>query len=332
VNSGAVTTLPVTRATSYSITDIPPGTYDFSVKAISELGVSSAYSTTRKEIVGLGGTPSDVTGLTVVAISSLAWLQWNRHPDLDVRRGGYLRFRWTPAQSGATWDSAIDIGDAVDGNATQVALPLVSGTYLVKAVDSSGNLSENAATATNNGASPFTFTNMGTISEGTSFPGTKSSVAVSGGRLMLTGSATFDSITSLDDVTDLDTEGGIATAGTYHFNSAFDGTTVKKARVTASVSASVVNTLDQIDSRGATVDDWENWDGTVAASAGVRMYLRTTDNDPAGTGATWTDWQRFVIADVNCRGIQFRSELFTDDPAYNISVGTLAVTIDTLSA
>jgi hypothetical protein len=199
-------------------------------------------------------------------------------------------------------------------------------------VDSSGNLSENAATATNNGASPFTFTNMGTISEGTSFPGTKSSVAVSGGRLMLTGSATFDSITSLDDVTDLDTEGGIATAGTYHFNSAFDGTTVKKARVTASVSASVVNTLDQIDSRGATVDDWENWDGTVAASAGVRMYLRTTDNDPAGTGATWTDWQRFVIADVNCRGIQFRSELFTDDPAYNISVGTLAVTIDTLSA
>jgi hypothetical protein len=38
------------------------------------------------------------------------------------------------------------------------------------------------------------------------------------------------------------------------------------------------------------------------------------------------------VADVLCRGIQFRAIPFTDDPAFNISIGTLAVSVDTLSA
>jgi hypothetical protein len=335
VEVGGTTTnvLPITRDTRFEIPDMVPGTYDFSVKAISDLGVSSAFVTTRKEIVGLLDEPADVTNLTVVAVSGMAWLQWDRHPDLDVRNGGYLRFKWSPVQSGATWDSAIDIGDVVDGNRTQVGLPLVSGTYLVKARDSSGVWSANAASVTNNGASPFTYTGIGTISEGTAFSGTKTNVGVSGGKLSLAGSALFDDITALDSVTDLDTEGGIAASGTYNFNAGFDGTTVRKMRVTGSASLLVVNTLDQIDSRGASVDDWENWDGTAVASAGVRLYLRTTDNDPSGTAATWSNWQRFpAVADLNCRGVQFKAELFTDDPAYNLEVGTLGVSIDTLSA
>jgi hypothetical protein len=332
VDTEVVTTHPITRATSYQITNLEVGTYDFSVKAISDLGVSSLYSTARKEIRGLSGVPSDVTGLTMVAVSGDAYLSWDRHADLDVRRGGFLRFRWSSVTSSATWDSAIDIGDIVDGNATQVKLPLVAGTYLVKAVDSSGVYSDNAATVYNNGANPFTYTNLGTISEGTSFPGTKSNCGVSAGRLMLSGSAAFDDITDLDAVTDLDTEGGIASQGTYNFNSGFDGTTVRKMRLTASVGASVVNTLDTIDLRGANIDDWENFDGTTTGAAGVKIEMRTTDNDPAGTGATWSAWHRFFVCDVQCRGVQFRAIPFSEDPAYNISIGTLAVSVDTLSA
>jgi hypothetical protein len=331
-DSSTVTVLPITRDTRYEILDIEPGTYDFSVKAISDLGVSSTYSTARKTIQGLGATPADVTGLTMVAVSGDAYLSWDRHADLDVRRGGGLRIRWSPVSSGASWDSAIDIGDLVDGNATQVKLPLVAGTYLVKAVDSSGIYSESAATVYNNGANPFTYTNLGTISEGTSFPGTKANLGVTAGRLMLSGSAAFDDIADLDAVTDLDTNGGIASQGTYNFNSGYDGTTVRKMRLTAGVGASVLNTLDQIDSRGLPVDSWENWDGTVTGAAGVRMEMRTTDDDPSGTGASWSAWNRFFVCDVLCRGVQFRAIPFTDDPAYNISIGTLSVSVDTLSA
>lgn len=327
VGASSWTVMPRQESTTVEILDIAPGTYDFRVKAVNALGVSSAYATRRKEIVGLGARPADVTGLTAAVVSSIAVLQWDPHPDLDVRIGGYFRVRWSPAISGATWDTAVDVGDRLVGNVTLALVPAATGTYLVKAVDSTGNTSANAATVVVTEADHHSFTTLDTITESPTFSGAKSSVTVDDGVLHLTGNTLFDDIADFDAVENLDIEGGIAESGTYDFAAGYDHGSVGTHRISFSAAVAVVNTLDTVDSRGAPIDEWEDFDGPVTASGGVRFFVRQTDDDPGGD-PTWGPWQRVSpIGDFRARAYQFRAELYVDDPAYDVEVSALSVTI-----
>lgn len=327
VGASSWTVLPRQESTTVEILDIAPGTYDFRVKAVNALGVSSAYATRRKEILGLGARPADVTGLTAAVVSSIAVLQWDPHPDLDVRIGGYFRVRWSPAISGATWDASVDVGDRLMGNVTLALVPAATGTYLVKAIDSTGNMSANAATVVVTEADHHSFTTLDTITESPTFSGAKSSVTVDDGVLHLTGNTLFDDIADFDAVENLDIEGGIAESGTYDFAAGYDHGSVGTHRISFSAAVAVVNTLDTVDSRGAPIDEWEDFDGPVTASGGVRFFVRQTDDDPA-VSPTWSAWQRVSpIGDFRARAYQFKAELYTDDSAYDVEVSALSVTI-----
>jgi hypothetical protein len=50
--------------------------------------------------------------------------------------------RYTPELASPSWSSAIDIGPALPGISTQAVFPLLTGTYMAKAVDSSGSLND----------------------------------------------------------------------------------------------------------------------------------------------------------------------------------------------
>ncbi len=309
------------------ILDIAPGVYDFRVKALNGLGVSSPYTSVRQEIFGLSAPPATVTGLSLSAISSLAVLSWNQHPDLDVRIGGYIRVRHSSATAGATWQGAIDIGPAVPGTATHTVLPLVAGTYLVKAYDSSGVGSLGTATVNTNAPSLLEFANLQTLTESPLFPGAKTNCVVSDGTLRLSGTGPFDSIPDFDLIASLDAYGGIVPSGTYNFAGAIDLGSIKTVRLGARVSALVVNTLDQIDARDNPIDEWDDFDGTQAASADCKIYVRETDDNPSGS-PVWSAWQTLAVSDGKSRAFQFKAELTTSDPAYNILISELSVTAD----
>ncbi len=318
------TELPRAPGTRREILDLAPGTYEFRVRAVNPLGATSAWVATTAEIYGLLAPPAQVTGLGLAAIGGMALLSWDRHPDLDVRIGGRIRFRHSPLMSGASWQGATTIGEAAPGGATQWALPLKAGTYLAKAVDSSGVASTAPATIPTKAAAVLAFANLSTVAEASTFAGAHAGTAAPDGLLKLAGTDLVDAIADVDAVADWDSAGGVAASGTYDFAAGIDFGSVKRARLTATVSAIVVNVLDRIDDRSNPIDQWDDLDGTAGADADARVEVRETDDDPAGS-PTWSAWRRLDSAEVEARGLDFRAVLTTADPAYNIHLDTLTV-------
>lgn len=327
VSASDWTVLSRTPGTTADILDIAPGIYDFRVKAINDLGVSSEYSTTRKEILGLGAPPAAVTNLRLQAISAIAILQWDLHPDLDVRIGGRIEFRHSEATSGATWAQSIRIGEAAPGNATMTALPLKAGTYLARAFDSSGIPSQTVATVVTTAADVLNFSTIGNVQEDPDFLGEKTNVFADDGELQLLGSGLFDDIEDFDAVGNLDAQGGVVALGTYVFAGGIDLGSVKSVRLRPTISALIANVSENIDDRTKPVDEWSDWDGTDAADCDAVLYVRQTDDDPSGS-PSWSEWTPLVMGDYRARAFQFKLELLSNDPAYNILISELRVQAD----
>ena len=324
--SGTWTKLARTASTALDVEDLEPGLYDFRVKAFSALGVSSPFSTATAQITGLLAPPTEPQNLTISTIGGLAVLRWDISPDLDVRIGGKITFRHSPAPADG-WTASTSIGNAVGGGTTVTVLPLKPGIYLAKAVDSSGIESAVAAGVTTEQATALAFANVTSLTEHPTFSGAKTGCAASGGVLKLVGAGLFDAIPDLDAASSLDAYGGLVSAGTYSFSGGIDLGSVMPIRLTSHLKATIDNELDRLDERAAVVDDWTNFDGTEDASADAVVYVRATNDNPAGT-PVWGEWQRLDSGEFNRRAFQFLCELETRDPAYNILISELSITAD----
>jgi hypothetical protein len=322
-----------TPDTEFTIPDIAPGIYLFRVRGQNRLGVTSDWATTGLvEIYGLSAAPADIAGLTLTAAGGFALLRWTLPADLDVRQGGRVLFRHSPLTSGASWSVSTTIGEAVDGAMTSAILPLKAGTYLVKAQDASGVRSVAAATVSTKQASVLAWSTLQTVIEHAAWNGGHSGTVIDGddGYLKLGGGTDVDDLGDVDDLDDWDAAGGVALSGTYTFGTGIDLGSVKHVRLTGGISAGVVNVLDDIDARPGLVDDWEEFDGTAAASADCQIWVRETDDDPSAS-PTWSDWQRLDSGEFEGRGFQAQARLSTDDAAYNIRVSALTLTAEEIA-
>jgi hypothetical protein len=321
--------LPRTPDASADIHDIAPDTYDFRVKAISTLGVSSAYATTSQQISGLLDAPARLQNLTISTIGGLAILRWDQSTDVDVRIGGKIVFRHSPDEA-AAWTQTTTIGNAVPGAATVAVLPLKPGVYLAKAVDSSGIEAADAAGVVTEQATALAFANITSLTEDPTFSGTKTDCSVSGGVLKIDAAGIFDDIPDFDAAPNLDAYGGVLPSATYHFSGGIDLGSVQNVRITTRLKAQVANEFDLIDDRSADIDDWTSFDGDAAADADAVVYARQTNDDPGGTPA-WKDWNRLDSAEFSARAFEFKVEMTSIDPAYNIQISELSATVDQVS-
>ena len=319
----------VTSDTQLVIQDIEPGVFNFRVKSINFIGVSSDYTTkTGQEITGLLAPPTEPQNLTVSAIGGIALLRWDVSPDLDVVVGGTYVFRHDADVSSPGWTTAVSIGAAIPGSETVATLPLKSGTYLVKAVDSSGIESTSPATVETKQATVQPFVLASSITEHATFPGSTTNVAAIGGGLKLVGSGLVDSIPDVSSVADWDSLGGAVASGTYVFSAAFDWGSVLSKRYTSTIGVSISNVNDLIDSRATNIDDWTAFDGDVTSACDARVYSSETDDDPAGS-PSWAEWQLLESAELTARAVRFKAILTTSDPAFNIEVSVLSVAAET---
>lgn len=327
-DAGWVMLSPSTTS-STEVLDIAPGVYEWQAQNLNTLGAYSPWSETyRKEVVGLGAPPVAMQGLTISAISSMALLRWAQSTDLDVRIGGKVEFRHSPSLVGATWSESTSIGTALPGSDTVAVLPLKSGTYLVRFVDSSG-IAGPVSSATTDGATVLAYSTVGSVTESPTFSGAHSGTVVIGSALQLSGAATIDSIADFDATPSLDVAGGVTASGVYSFGAGIDLLTPQRVRLVSSIDAAIVNVIDLIDDRTTDIDAWASFDGDGAASADAVIYVRTTQTDPAAS-PVWSDWQRLDVAEFFVRAFQFECRLSTDDPAYNILVSQLSVTAQTV--
>jgi len=320
--------LPAVTGTSISIEDVAAGLYDFRVKTRNTLGVSSEYSTSLGlTVYGLGAAPSALAGLGIQPLGNQAVLAWGQSADLDVREGGRIEFRHSPAFSGVTWANSTQIREAVSGQQSYANVPLKAGTYVVRAVDSSGIAGpESSVSSKQASVNGFSALSGSPVTEETSFSGTHSNTVGSGSALKLANSLLWDDIADLDALgTNIDETGGIAASGTYTFANAYDFGAVTRARLTSKVSATITSILSNIDDIAALIDDWDSFDGNQdGGQADAWVEFRQTDDNPAGS-PTWSAWMRLDTAEVECRAVQFRAQLRSYDTAYNIELTTLQV-------
>lgn len=313
-------------AATWTAYDLTPGLHDVRVRCLNGLGFASDWVTKTYQVIGLEAPPADITGLTITAVGGMAVLRWTLHPDLDVREGGNIAIRHSAAQSGATWETSRVVGQALPGNSMIGILPLLAGSYLVKAKDQHG-YSLNAASVSTKAAQLGTHTTAGTVIEGPVFAGTHNGTVNTDGVLKLDGGTNFDDLPgTVDDLDDWDSAGGVVASGTYDFAAGLDLMLVRTVRLTTHLEALIFQPLDLFDDRGGNVDDWGLFDGDINGNeASIEVWVRETDDDPAGS-PTWSDWQMLDVGDYEARAFEFQARLTSTDQAYNVQTAQITIT------
>lgn len=353
-----------TKSLSTHVDNLKAGDYYFRVRSVNINNVRSEWvESTKIVFVGLSTPPNQIQNFTIRAIDGSCHLQWDKATDIDVLHGGFIRVRHTPLISGATWEHGTNIGEALAGTATNVVLPLLAGTYLVKAVDSAGNFSKDSTLASTTVPNILAFNTVATAAEHPTFAGQKEDTTKSGLVLRLDGAANFilatepcipDLITEDNDIvitednniiildavcnigiltedgeyleTETAQSGIVDSYGEYYFNNSIDLGEVYTSRVTSNLVASGYVVGDEIDNRAENIDTWANFDGEPSDAVSVQLQIRTTKDDPAS--ATWGEWSQLVIGDYHARAFEFRVIFNSSDTSRNIDVSKLAITVD----
>ena len=331
------TFITTTSALKANVDDIPPGQYDFRARSINSLGAKSEWAyLNNKTISGLTAVPGDVNNFSIRALDGQCHLTWSRITDLDVINGGYVRIRHSRLTSNATWEDGQDIGEAIAGSQTFAVLPLLSGTYMAKAVDEGGRFSTNAKYAVTTVPNISDFNAVVTATENPSFGGTRNDMIVVNNILKLDGAPRYILAENSDfliaengdrlarEIGDI---GVIEETGSYYFANSVDLGETYTSRLTANLSSSVTVASDLIDYRTALVDTWNNFDGASSDAITAVLELRTTSDNPA-SNPTWTDWAPFLVGDYHARAYEFRVIVTNTDSDYNIAITALSVTVD----
>ena len=114
--------------------------YNVRIRFVNTVGVPSAFITTGHTVVGKSAPPSDPTSLTYAIETTGARLSWAAIGDAD--RAGY------EIRTGASWAAGAFVAKVTSSE--YLSKPTTSGSYVywVKSLDTTGNYSTNAATAT----------------------------------------------------------------------------------------------------------------------------------------------------------------------------------------
>ena len=302
-----------TSGTLMELRDIRPGQWEFRVKAISVLGVSSIWRLGALEIVGLTAPPAALEGLTIQSAGGLAVLKWQRAIDVDVRVGGNVIIRHSKDPS-PTWANST-LMDRVSGGEAIAVVPLKPGTYLMRAEDSEGRIGP-ISTVTTKGVQILSFAQINTLAADPAFAGPKTNLIASAGGLKLPSG--YDSSGTLQV---------LAREGLYEFGARLDFGSLKLVRLRSDILVGASALSDFIDDRVTPIDLWADFDGSEGADIDVVLEIRETDDDPA-LSPVWGPWGRIDNSEIEARAVEARAWVRTSDPAFTPVVSELRLIAD----
>lgn len=310
---------------SISLTDVAEGeTYDIQLKYVTATGISSSpLLISGHRVTGTSSLPSDVQNLSMNVLGDTAHLSWSAVNDIDL---SHYVLRYAPEISGVLWSNAVDIIRQISRDATSVSLPAASGTYLLKAADVGGRMSEIAAIVSSTIAGLVGYNAVLTVTENPDFAGVKTGLGISGGALQFEGADSIDDWVDIDDEDNIDVGGqGLEVEGTYEFSAVSDLGAVYTSRLTATLSVDGLDLNSSLDTWDMT-DSVEDWDQDVDPSLwSVELQVSTTEDNPTGS-PVWSGWMPFVVGDYKARAFRFRTLL--QSSAYNITPSLSQISVD----
>ena len=295
--------------------DLDDGNYDFRARAINTFGVKGEWELLSGVTAnGLLSPPSDVTNFVAEVNGSVITLDWDAVPDLDL---SFYRIRYSPVLSGATWANSITYVDKVSRPASSVSVPARSGTYLVRAYDKSGVGSTNYTSVVVPVADIEPLATTLSLTDSTTFTGTKTNLSVTGSQLRLTTYSTQPS------------------TGEYLFSNYIEtgDSTVKRCRVYVSaVNNRFDGTAGLFDDQPGLFDDgvglFDDLGGNSQfADTNVTTLVSTTQDDPAGS-PTWTDYTPIKVADISARAFRFKVVLTSTSDNITPSISALTAYVE----
>jgi hypothetical protein len=280
---------------------------------------------------------------SMIPVNGQAKLAWRQSDDLDVRVGGYVRLRHSPNLSSVTWANSTSISEQIAGSATETYADLKSGTYSMKFVDSGGRESLNAALIEFTKPDLENVEVIGALSstEDPSFSGTKTNLTINTVNNELELALLSDELSpkgdfDLEDGNALLLEDGsnyqlqgdaqIQQSGTYIFNggNTFTLSDVFSIKLESTLRARSFFPFGERIDVEPDFDLITDFDGTAPNTCDVELYIRTTQDDPAGS-PTFTSWRKFNNAEFKARGFQVKAEFKTGSSQEQIAVDQLRV-------
>jgi len=316
----------------FEILDTTSGDYEIRVFSISGAGISSnVASEIIYTAIGKTTVPSAPTNLFFEAINSnTGRLTWDQTTELDVKLGGRCVFRHSNKTDGtATFSNAVTLIAAKAGSQTEATIPMVEGEIFLAFEDSGGRISS-ATSIVIDLPDPIGALAVQTRREDGDTPpfqGTNSDtyydLELDG--LTLQGTILFDTVADVDAMADFDISGAVDDEGTYTFADKLDlggkfSLDLKRHFVTRAYFPS-----DQFDDV-IDVDDIADWDGGEILNVDAKLYLRSTDDDPASGGASWSGWKEFINGTFTGRGFDFKTILTSTNTDENILIDELGYT------
>ena len=296
------------RNANYELLNTFPGTYKVSITAYNVLGSGSQAYTEDVLVLGKTAPPSAVENLVVRSSNGVGTASWATHKDLDVLIGGKIVVKYTTKTSGITWEDGIVVAEA-PGGATQVTVPLLTGTYTTKAVDADGNYSNSFVSASSAYAEVMSVNVMESLVESPAFSGTKTNCTVSGGALHL-----------------IPIDGDTLTAE-YLFSDVIDLLDVYSVRVSGQIEGSSSLQSDTINSRLTPINTWNRFNGDVINGSTLSLYISTTQTDPSGS-PVWSAWEELRFSDYTARGFRFKAVMGVENALQELSITSLFVSVD----
>lgn len=311
--SGNYVSLADVRTTSAEIVGAIPGYYEVRVRAVSPLAFSSLAATASRQIYGKMLPPADVTGFVVARNAGQLYFSWRAVPDLDL---DYYELRF-----GTVWESAVLLGVSIDTRYTTVSY--VGGTVLIKAVDTSGNVSLHAAASVMDAYPDINI--IVTANDAPTWGGVTVQTESNSTGVTLANTQRWNTLTNAWN-TYTQTW---AQMGTYADSGTYETLPIDLGQVMTS-RVEIDPTVIQQEISGKTWASWtEPWSAYTDPWAGVLGKVTASyEMALSQNGSTWAAWQTYQAGHYLARAFKFRVTLTTSDPNYVPRLTSLAVTID----
>lgn len=307
-----VRALGTTSGCSFDLRDLTPGVYSARVRAISRLGVTSGWRTLANfRFQGLLAPLPDVTGLTFALRSTGGQLDWDAVSDLRPLRYAIRR--------GAQWDTAQSMGEV----ATPGYVPLIDGTYLVKATTGQA-WSANAAVIVVEGARPVANVIAEHDQAAAGWPGQCSGGArVVGDEIQLVGEGDIYEVPDIYEIPSVLYLGGVSPLGAYQIPEAHRVLLAAPARVGVAVdytirAEGIFDDIYAVPDIYEVVDIYGGYGESVTATPQIRLLL----------AGVWGDWQTFTPGEYYAAGFDFRMVLTSARDDVTVALTTFKVLVD----
>ena len=307
----------MTTDTSATFGDEPVGAKIYRVRAVNGIGAVSAWATLAIYIYGKTAPPADITQIWAsTTLTGALRLDWQPVPDVDI---DYYHVRYSTVTVSAIWQTSVNVATAYSSTITLPAAK--DGAYMIKAVDTSGNYSANAALVITNIPSLTTFNAIEVLTEQPAWSGTKTGCYSVNGKLYLDMAGRWNDITDFDALSNIDNYGGALAEAHYTSATEIDLGDVRTSRCTSAVQ------FDGIDTT-ALFDNITNFDAKTSFAdtvdkTGVQPQISLSQD-----GVTWGAWQPLFVGDYTARKMRFRLQLYSHDATQYPTIDSLVYSVD----